>query len=46
MRFVSFPTTEYDEVFLGYRPGQMVQWEETNVSKTISVLVLRVLVWL
>jgi hypothetical protein len=28
MRFVAFPATEYDEVLLGYQPGQMVeQWE-------------------
>jgi len=27
MRFVAFPVTEYDEVLLGYQPGQMVeQW--------------------
>jgi hypothetical protein len=26
MRFVAFPATEYDEVLLGYQPGQMVEW--------------------
>jgi hypothetical protein len=26
MRFVAFPATEYDEVFSGYQPGQMVEW--------------------
>jgi hypothetical protein len=25
MRFVAFPATEYDEVFSGYQPGQIVQ---------------------
>jgi hypothetical protein len=25
LRFVAFPVTEYDEVFLGYQPGQMVE---------------------
>jgi hypothetical protein len=25
MRFVAFPATEYDEVLLGYQPGQMVE---------------------
>jgi hypothetical protein len=25
MRFVAFPATEYDEVFSGYQPGQMVE---------------------
>jgi hypothetical protein len=25
MRFVAFPTTEYDEVLSGYQPGQMVE---------------------
>jgi hypothetical protein len=25
MRFVAFPVTEYDEVFSGYQPGQMVE---------------------
>jgi hypothetical protein len=25
VRFVAFPVTEYDEVFLGYQPGQMVE---------------------
>jgi hypothetical protein len=24
MRFVAFPVTEYDEILLGYQPGQMV----------------------
>jgi hypothetical protein len=24
LRFVAFPATEYDEVFSGYQPGQMV----------------------
>jgi hypothetical protein len=47
VRFVAFPAIEYDEVLSGYQPGQMVEQlssEQTNVSKTISVLVLRVLV--
>jgi hypothetical protein len=44
MRFVAFPTTECDEVFSGYQPGQMVERQKSNVSNTISVLVLRVLV--
>jgi hypothetical protein len=25
MRFVAFPATEYDEVFSGYQPGQLVE---------------------
>jgi len=25
-RFVVFPATEYDGVFSGYQPGQMVEW--------------------
>jgi len=25
LRFVAFPVTEYDEVFLGYQLGQMVE---------------------
>jgi hypothetical protein len=25
LRFVAFPATEYDEVLLGYQPGQMVE---------------------
>jgi hypothetical protein len=25
MRFVAFRATEYDEVFSGYQPGQMVE---------------------
>jgi hypothetical protein len=25
VRFVAFPATEYDEVFSGYQPGQMVE---------------------
>jgi hypothetical protein len=25
LRFVAFPATEYDEVFSGYQPGQMVE---------------------
>jgi heme/copper-type cytochrome/quinol oxidase subunit 3 len=25
MTFVAFPVTEYDEVFSGYQPGQMVE---------------------
>jgi hypothetical protein len=37
-------TLLYDEIFSGYQPGQMVERrKKTNVSKTISVLVLRVL---
>jgi hypothetical protein len=28
---LAFPATEYDEVFLGYQPGQMVkQWENQH----------------
>jgi hypothetical protein len=31
MRFVAFPATEYDEVLLGYQPGQMVeQWKNQH----------------
>jgi len=26
VRFVAFLVTEYDEVFSGYQPGQMVEW--------------------
>jgi hypothetical protein len=26
VRFVAFPATEYDEVFSGYQPGQLVEW--------------------
>jgi hypothetical protein len=40
MRFVAFPTTEYDDVFSCYQPDQWLSGEKTNVSKTISVLVL------
>jgi hypothetical protein len=29
VRFVAFPTTEYD-VFSGYQPGQMVEWWENQ----------------
>jgi hypothetical protein len=25
MRFVAFPATEYDEILLGYQPGQVVE---------------------
>jgi hypothetical protein len=25
MLFDAFPVTEYDEVFLGYQPGQMIE---------------------
>jgi hypothetical protein len=25
VRFVAFPATEYDEIFSGYQPGQMVE---------------------
>jgi hypothetical protein len=44
MRFVAFPATECDEVFSGYQPGQMVERWKNDVSKTIPVLVFRVLV--
>jgi hypothetical protein len=41
LRFDAFPATEYDEVFSGYQPGQMVErWKKKNVSKTISVLII------
>jgi hypothetical protein len=26
IRFVALLVTEYDEVLLGYQPGQMVEW--------------------
>jgi hypothetical protein len=26
MGFVAFPATEYDEILLGYQPGQVVEW--------------------
>jgi hypothetical protein len=44
MRFVAFPATEYDEVLSGYHPVKWLSGEQINVSKTISDLVLRVLV--
>jgi hypothetical protein len=43
LRFVTFLVTEYDEVFSGYQPGQLVEQWKTNITKIISVLVLRVL---
>jgi hypothetical protein len=30
VRFVAFPATEYDEVFSGYQPGQMVERWKTE----------------
>jgi hypothetical protein len=33
MRFVAFPVTEYDEVLLGYQPGQMVEWWKNQCFK-------------
>jgi hypothetical protein len=30
VRFVAFLVTEYDEVFLGYQLGQMVEWWENQ----------------
>jgi drug/metabolite transporter superfamily protein YnfA len=36
----------YDEVFWGYQGVKWLSGEKSNVWKTISVLVLRVLVWL
>jgi hypothetical protein len=40
--------TLYNEIFSGYRPCQLVkrQKKKNNVSRTISVLVLRVLMCL
>jgi len=26
VRSVAFPATEYNEVLLGYQPGQVVEW--------------------
>jgi hypothetical protein len=34
------------EIISGYQTRQMVEWRKTNVSRTISVLVLRVIKWL
>jgi len=33
MKFVAFKATEYDEVFSGYQPGQMVEWWEIQRFK-------------
>jgi hypothetical protein len=44
VRSVAFLVAECNEVLSGYRPGQVV--EKTNVSKTIFVLVLKVLLWI
>jgi hypothetical protein len=39
--------TKYNKILLGYQPHQAVKWQKKlNVSRTISVLVLRVLKWL
>jgi hypothetical protein len=46
LRFFAFPATEYDDVFSVYQPVDCLSGEKTKVLKTISVLVLRVLLWL
>jgi hypothetical protein len=36
MRFVAFPETEYDEVLLGYQPGQMVFSPLNHLTRLIA----------
>jgi hypothetical protein len=38
--------TKYNKNFSGYQPRQVVEWRKTNISRTMSILVLRVLKWL
>jgi hypothetical protein len=38
--------TLYNKIFPGYQPYQLVKRRKTNVSRTISVLVFRVLMYL
>jgi hypothetical protein len=50
IRFVAFPATEYDEVLLGYQPGQMVElWENQHFEDHLLEMVfspLNHLTWL
>jgi hypothetical protein len=40
-RFEAFTATKFNEILLGFQPCQVVKGDKTDVSRTISVLILR-----